>query len=125
MGVQHISAVTLAVSDMQRSIYFYQRLGFEVAYGGQQATFTSLRSGEAFVNLSAGAASATASWGRVIFRVDDVDAIHRMLVGSGLQPDQPRDASWGERYFHLGDPDGHELSFAELIPPSSCQNNEK
>ena len=55
MGVQHISAVTLAVSDMRRSINFYQRLGFEVVYGGQQATFTSLRSGEAFVNLLAGA----------------------------------------------------------------------
>ena len=125
MGVQHISAVTLAVSDMRRSINFYQRLGFEVFYGGQQATFTSLRSGEAFVNLSAGAASATPCWGRVIFQVDDVDAIHRTLVGSGLQPEQPRDASWGERYFHLGDPDGHELSFAELIPPSSHQDNER
>lgn len=25
---------------------------------------------------------------------------------------QPQDASWGERYFHMSDPDGHELSFA-------------
>jgi len=24
---------------------------------------------------------------------------------------RPRDASWGERYFHMPDPDGHELSF--------------
>jgi hypothetical protein len=24
----------------------------------------------------------------------------------------PRDAEWGERFFHLTDPDGHELSFA-------------
>ena len=23
-----------------------------------------------------------------------------------------RDAEWGERFFHLTDPDGHELSFA-------------
>ena len=27
----------------------------------------------------------------------------------------PTDAPWGERYFHLRDPDGHELSFAKLL----------
>ena len=25
------------------------------------------------------------------------------------------DAPWGERYFHVRDPDGHELSFARLL----------
>ncbi|MEC7657646.1 MAG: VOC family protein, partial [Pseudomonadota bacterium] len=25
------------------------------------------------------------------------------------------DASWGERYFHITDPDGHELSFAHPL----------
>jgi uncharacterized glyoxalase superfamily protein PhnB len=30
-----------------------------------------------------------------------------------LQPQSPpHDATWGERYFHVSDPDGHELSFA-------------
>ena len=24
----------------------------------------------------------------------------------------PRDAEWGERFFHITDPDGHQLSFA-------------
>jgi hypothetical protein len=27
----------------------------------------------------------------------------------------PRDASWGERYFHMLDEDGHELSFARQL----------
>jgi hypothetical protein len=30
----------------------------------------------------------------------------------GFYPDSPQDASWGERYFHMPDPDGHKLSFA-------------
>ena len=30
-------------------------------------------------------------------------------------PFAPRDATWGERYFHIVDPDGHELSFAQPI----------
>ena len=34
----------------------------------------------------------------------------------GFAPEAPpRDAAWGERYFHLSDPDGHALSFARPI----------
>jgi hypothetical protein len=29
--------------------------------------------------------------------------------------DEPRDASWGERYFHIREPDGYQLSFAMPI----------
>jgi hypothetical protein len=28
---------------------------------------------------------------------------------------QPRDAEWHERYFHISDPDGHEISFAKPV----------
>jgi uncharacterized glyoxalase superfamily protein PhnB len=52
----------------------------------------------------------------VIFYVTDVDALHARIVASGYQPDiSPRDASWGERFFHITDPDGHELSFARPL----------
>ena len=34
----------------------------------------------------------------------------------GHEPEMPpSDAPWGERYFHVRDPDGHELSFARLL----------
>ncbi len=34
----------------------------------------------------------------------------------GIRPDTTRrDAEWGERYFHVTDPDGHELSFARPL----------
>jgi len=35
-SIQHISAITLAVRDMARSIAFYETLGFEVFYVGAQ-----------------------------------------------------------------------------------------
>ena len=41
--IQHISAVTLAVDDMIRSIEFYRKLGFGLLYGGERANFSSLR----------------------------------------------------------------------------------
>jgi uncharacterized glyoxalase superfamily protein PhnB len=52
----------------------------------------------------------------LIFYVDDVDAVYNRLVEAGLTPAAaPQDASWGERYFHINDPDSHELSFARPL----------
>ena len=54
-------------------------------------------------------------WGRVVLRVNDVDAMYRLLT-AGFDPStSPADAPWGERYFHIHDPDGHELSFARPL----------
>jgi catechol 2,3-dioxygenase-like lactoylglutathione lyase family enzyme len=114
--INNISAVTFAVRDMARSVEFYRRLGFELVYGGEHAGFSSLKAGASYVNLAASPAYEHRWWGRAIFRVDDVDAHHRMLQMQGLTADPPRDAPWGERFFHVLDPDGHELSFAELLP---------
>jgi len=114
--IRHISAVTFAVRDMARSIEFYRKLGFELMYGGERAGFTSLRAGEAFVNLVTSPRYEHRWWGRVIFRVNDVDAHHRVLKAQGLVLESPQSAPWGERFFHVPDPDGHELSFAELLP---------
>ena len=52
MKIQHISAVTLAVQDMAQSVDFYRRLGLDIEYGGEDASFTSFRAGEGFINLS-------------------------------------------------------------------------
>ncbi len=116
MSVRNISAVTFAVSDMSRSVRFYRKLGLELLYGGEQASFTSFQVGESFLNLIEAKDYEGRWWGRAIFRVDAADVQYRLLVEAGLNPDEPQNASWGERYFHISDPDGHELSFAELLP---------
>lgn len=116
MRLDSISAVTLAVRDMARSVAFYQKLGLELAYGGPDAAFTSFRCGTAFINLAHDAGYERRWWGRTILRVQDVDAWYEHCLKQGLSPTSPpKDAPWGERYFHLSDPDGHELSFAELL----------
>ncbi len=51
--IQHITAVTFAICDMARSIEFYEKLGFELFYGGGDAGFSSLKAGKAFSNLVA------------------------------------------------------------------------
>src|SRR5206468_3849734 len=113
-----ISAVTLATHDMARAVRFYRALGFALRYGGEDSPFTSFHAGDGYLNLIAQPAERSWSWwGRVIFHVRDVDSLHARAVAAGLTPDtSPRDAPWGERFFHLTDPDGHELSFATPLP---------
>ncbi|MGD9881658.1 MAG: VOC family protein [Reyranella sp.] len=115
--IDAISAVTLGTHDMRRAVGFYLSLGFEIVHGGEFASFTSLRAGPGYLNLIAQPADKTWSWwGRIIFHVADVDTLYRRALAGGLQPSTtPRDAEWGERYFHLTDPDGHELSFARPL----------
>ena len=112
--VEGISAITLATHDMARSVRFYCMLGFEIEHGGDQAAFTSLRAGTNYLNLIAQPAQRHWTWwGRVIFYESDVDALYARVIAAGRHPEAaPRDAEWGERFFHLTDPDGHELSFA-------------
>jgi catechol 2,3-dioxygenase-like lactoylglutathione lyase family enzyme len=115
--IEGISAVTLATHDMRRAVQFYRSLAFDMLYGGEAASFTSFRAGAGYLNLISQPAEQRWSWwGRVIFYVDDVDALYERALAAGCQPTTvPSDAEWGERYFHLTDPDGHELSFARPL----------
>ncbi len=119
MTVQSISAVTLGVHDMARSVVFYREgIGLKMLYGGESAAFTSFRVGDGYLNLISTDRPLT-WWGRTIFYVDDVDRMHARLVSAGLVTDtEPIDAPWRERYFHITDPDGHELSFARPLDGS-------
>jgi catechol 2,3-dioxygenase-like lactoylglutathione lyase family enzyme len=117
MTASLISAVTFPVSDMAKAVDFYESLGFSMVFGARDSEFATLRAGEAYVNLALRPGHFGEKWeGRTIFRVDSADAQYAIAKAAGLEPDMPLDAPWGERYFHVCDPDGHELSFAELLP---------
>ena len=97
MWIERISAVTLGVLNMKVSVQFYRGvLGMEVLYGGEDAPFSSLRAKDAecpILNPEQG--RSVPGWGRMIFYVADVDAFWEHLRGKGLQPESPRDASFG------------------------------
>jgi catechol 2,3-dioxygenase-like lactoylglutathione lyase family enzyme len=123
--IKGISAVTLATHDMRRAVKFYRLLELPVVHGGEEAAFTSFRAGDNFLNLILEPGRAWSWWGRLIFYHADVDALHARLVAAGWRPDSaPRDAEWGERFFHITDPDGHQLSFAwpQGRPPQGRTN---
>lgn len=114
--IESLSAITLATRDMPRAVAFYDALGFPMKYGGPQEAFTSFAFGGAYLNLIVDTRAPVNWWGRVIFYVSDVDALYRKALAASLRPSlEPSDAPWGERYFHITDPDGHELSFARPL----------
>ena len=114
--------MTLLTKDMALATGFYRSIGFELLYGGDNAEFSSFRAGTGYLNLqlSDGYEYGGRVWGRVIFWVDDVDAMYARVRNIGAKPDAaPFNAPWGERFFHVRDPDGHELSFARPLEPNS------
>jgi catechol 2,3-dioxygenase-like lactoylglutathione lyase family enzyme len=135
MEIYRISAVTLKVRNMGESCAFYSKLpGFTLAYGGPKTSFTTFEVGRGtkmYLNLELQDDTArhvstdpdmpTKSFGRIIFHTDDVDGLYRfMTTESGIShaaifENAPKDASWGERFFHVSEPDGYQLSFAQPI----------
>jgi Glyoxalase/Bleomycin resistance protein/Dioxygenase superfamily len=60
-------------------------------------------------------------FGRIIFHTEDVDKLysymksnHNILNIVSFE-NEPSDAPWGERYFHIREPDGYQLSIATPI----------
>ena len=88
-----------------------------MARGDIDTKFVTFRAGDQYLNITMERPEREPCWwGRAIFYVNDVDAIYMRAISNKLDPDfAPRDAVWGERYFHITDPDGHELSFARRL----------
>ena len=103
MKVTKISAVTLPISDMKKSVEFYSKIpNFKIVFGGSDAQFTSflIDDGEkSYLNLKLDEARLP-NFGRIIFYVDDVDAIFsymendKTLSGLGKLESKPENAIW-------------------------------
>jgi len=131
--VEGISAITLFVKDMTKSCSFYSKLpGFKLKYGGgENDTFTTFEMGSkpantTYLNLELHMnidhiEHKQEGCGRVIFYTDDVDRVYSYLYGNKIFTGlisfsgTPVNAPWGERYFHIIDPDGYVISFAMPI----------
>ena len=115
--ITSLNALTLATRDLDRAVAFYSALGFALVKSNADVGFATFRVGGQHLNITAEQPAVDVRWwGRAIFYVDDVDAMYARVKQAGFAPQSaPRDAPWGERYFHLTDPDGHELSFARPL----------
>ena len=133
MKVYRIAAVTLKIRDMGKSCNFYSRIpGFKLVYGGARDQFTTfeVESSKMYLNLELADGIASndsemhikqGDFGRIIFHTEDVDGLYRYMKNDTAICEavtfetEPADAPWGERFFHLREPDGYQLSFARPL----------
>jgi catechol 2,3-dioxygenase-like lactoylglutathione lyase family enzyme len=127
MKVYRISAVTLKIRDMRKSCSFYSRIpGFKLVYGGAAKPFTTFEVGgnKMYLNLELVddiASSDPRDFGRIIFHTEDVDSLYHYMkndkaISEAISfENEPADAPWGERFFHVREPDGYQLSFARPL----------
>ena len=109
---------------MKKSVDFYSKIpNFKIVYGGPDSQFTSFLiedTAKSYLNLKLHRTHSAGS-GRIIFYVDDVDGLFtymqndETISGLGKLESKPQDAVWGERFFHVLDPDRNKLSFATPI----------
>jgi catechol 2,3-dioxygenase-like lactoylglutathione lyase family enzyme len=126
MKVYRISAITLKVKDMERSCSLYSKIpGFKLTYGGEPSDpFTTFEIGEGckttYLNLERiGEMRGSEDFGRVIFHTEDVDKLYSYMKRDEyiskyiMFENEPTNAPWRERFFHIREPNGYQLSFAK------------
>ncbi|MGA7370330.1 MAG: VOC family protein [Nitrososphaeraceae archaeon] len=143
MKVYKISAITLRIKEMERSCRFYSQIpGFRLVYGGStNANFSTYEIGKSnspkiYLNLELipqtndqndYTTTSRKHFGRIIFHTDDVDKLYyyfknnKAISTNIIFETVPDNAPWGERYFHIREPDGYQLSFAKPLRKSFQQ----
>ncbi len=111
------------VQENKLSEKFYKKLGFEVRSSddahsvvelqGFAIDLVSMRDEEKFARDSMSGDKGRGMY--VYIAADDVDGKYQELIGTGLNPTEPRDWDWGNREFVVKDPDGYKLCFWQPI----------
>ncbi len=128
---------------MEKSCSLYSKIpGFRLTYGGKPSdSFTTFEIGEGskatYLNLERieedegssdfskipdlGRARGSKDFGRIIFHVENVDKLysymkHNEYISKSIVfENEPANAPWGERFFHIREPNGYQLSFAQPL----------
>ncbi|MCS6926878.1 MAG: VOC family protein [Candidatus Binatia bacterium] len=124
-----IDNVGIAVTDLARSIAFYEQLGFtKSADYDADVKGCTMTAGSAVLFLFQTQANPQPvrreptlaqnppGIDHISFLVEDVDRIYQDLKAKGVQFDgEPADQEWGARLVGLKDPDGNNLYFLQYL----------
>ncbi len=126
MKLKSISGLTFYVSNLNKTLKFYQDLGFtKVSSDDKTAAlrlnwfildFVSSKKEEKKEFKKEANAKIKGAGLYITIGVEDVDAIYKEVIRKGYKPSsEPRDWPWGAREFALRDPDGYKLIFSQKI----------
>lgn len=128
--VKGIDNIGIAVTNLARSMAFYEELGFTKGYdyeadvkgctmnAGSAVLFlfqTKLANAQP-VQRDPSLAQNPTGLDHISFVVEDVDAIYKDLKAKGVEfQGEPADQEWGARLVGLKDPDGNNLYFLKYL----------
>lgn len=103
----HLNQVTVSVTEMKRSITFYQGLGLQLIVENDHYARFLVDNGATFsIHKAEHVASSTV----VYFECDDLDAYCAQLQAQGfVLKQEPVDQTWLWREAYLDDPDGNSI----------------
>ena len=124
-----LNAIGIVVSDMARSISFYQQLGLDVPgtpdEGHVEASMPNgvrlmLDSEETILSFRPEWTRATGNQVGLALECEsppEVDEIYARVTAAGFDGEkEPWDAFWGQRYAQLQDPDGVPVDLYAALP---------
>jgi catechol 2,3-dioxygenase-like lactoylglutathione lyase family enzyme len=125
--IQGIDNIGLCVTDVARSVAFYQALGFLEQYRNERGVMMSGGGANLFifatrqanppqVGRELGLFGNAQGIDHISLAVMDVDALCSMLVAAGIPVDNPpENQTWGARMAGLKDPDGNNLYLLQKL----------
>jgi catechol 2,3-dioxygenase-like lactoylglutathione lyase family enzyme len=105
----NLNQVTIPVSDITRSIMFYQTLGLKLIVSSAHYARFECPSGESTFSIHlTDSLQPCSSW--IYFELEDIDAYATQLTQKRIVfEEMPEDKPWLWREARLKDPDGHTL----------------
>ena len=122
MKPKSVSGFTCYVEDLNKTVAFYEKLGFDFKKRDDRSAtgylnwfsiqFVAIDKEDKDEFMLDAKAQHKGEGIYINLSVDDVDTAHEAIVKAGLRPSsEPRDWPWGSREFVLRDPDGYKLVF--------------
>ena len=125
--VQGVDNIGICTTDVERSVAFYQRLGFSEAYRNDRGVLVAAGAAHLFifatrrtdpppVGRELGLFGNPPGVDHISFAVADVDAMYATLQAAGVAlGGPPEDQSWGARMVGLKDPDGNNIYLLQKL----------
>jgi catechol 2,3-dioxygenase-like lactoylglutathione lyase family enzyme len=98
------------VTDVQRSVAWYERAGFETSQHDEIYAFAH-RPRDLTIHLAQATNDELPGHGRLYFHCSDADRVAEEWRAAGIDVDGPRDESYGKREGAITDPDGNVIRF--------------
>ena len=125
--VQGIDNIGICVTDLERSVAFYTKLGFKEAYRNDRGVMMTAGAAQLFLfatrrveppaaGRELGLFGNPPGLDHISLAVMDVDALYARLRAGGVEvAGPPEDQPWGARMVGLKDPDGNNLYLVQRL----------